>query len=261
MTIHHLAEVSSTNDIARKMAADGAPHLTVVYADSQHAGRGRRGREWVSPPGNLYCSIILRPDVGLPSRKAEGKTEDAWPDIGTLGQVTALAIYRAIAPFISGVTPLIKWPNDVLVNRKKISGLLIEAEGVRQTAQNSTTADFIIVGVGINVAFAPETSAPYEAVCLADIADKKAPDRDAVLTAFANTFDEVFQVWLANGYKDIHQALLSITHQPGDDLRVRSGIDGDFIKGVFKELTPDGQLVLKLADGQFVRFSAGDVFL
>jgi len=125
-------EVSSTNDILREKAAAGAPEGCVVIAGSQSAGRGRRGKQWLSVPGKgVYLSLLLRPRCPA--------TESPY-----IAFFAALAVARTLDRFNIGAVKL-KWPNDVLINGKKIAGVLIEPR------INSGALEFVVVGVGINV--------------------------------------------------------------------------------------------------------------
>ncbi len=134
--------LGSTNDEARRLAQAGAAHGTVVAARQQTAGRGRVGRSWVSPPGNLYLSVLLRLDLPL-ARLAE------------LSFVAALAVADMVDSFLPpDFRAALKWPNDVLVEGAKISGILIE--------QGETAT---IVGIGVNVGHCP-TGTPYPVTSL-----------------------------------------------------------------------------------------------
>jgi BirA family biotin operon repressor/biotin-[acetyl-CoA-carboxylase] ligase len=125
-----LEETGSTNDEARRLALDGAANGTVIIAESQTAGRGRRGSAWVSPAGrNLLCSILLRPDWPL----------EHWP---RLTHVVALAISEALEA--AGVFPKIKWPNDLYLNGRKCCGILLETA-------SSKEGMFVVIGFGLNV--------------------------------------------------------------------------------------------------------------
>ena len=130
-----LDSVGSTNDEAARLADAGAPEGTVVWAREQTGGRGRRGRAWASPVGNLYTSTILRPDCPA-ARAAE------------LGFVSALAVADIVPP---GRAVRVKWPNDVLVDGGKIAGILLES-AIAQTG----AVQHVIAGIGINVGFAPQ---------------------------------------------------------------------------------------------------------
>ncbi len=133
--LHFFDAIDSTNTYAMQLAREGAAEGTVVVADAQSGGRGRLGRTWVSPAGvNLYCSTILRPSV--PAALAP-----------QMNLVAAVAVAEAIVE-VCGITPTIKWPNDVLVKGKKVCGILSEM----QTGQASAdTLKAIIVGIGVNL--------------------------------------------------------------------------------------------------------------
>ncbi len=127
----HLPECASTNDEAASWARGGAPHGAVVVADSQTAGRGRQGRTWHSPPGEcLYFSTVLRPS--LPVR-----------ELPPITLAVGVAVAETVTRF--SVTPTLKWPNDVLVGKLKIAGILTE------TASQGERADHVIVGIGVNL--------------------------------------------------------------------------------------------------------------
>ena len=131
-TLAVLKAIDSTNQQAKQMAAQGEPEGTVVVAESQHSGRGRKGREWISPPGSgIYASLILRPQI--PPSDAPGIT-----------LMTAVAVAESLMA-ISDAPFRIKWPNDILVNGKKIAGILTEI------STEMDSVDYIVVGIGINV--------------------------------------------------------------------------------------------------------------
>jgi BirA family biotin operon repressor/biotin-[acetyl-CoA-carboxylase] ligase len=125
------AEIDSTQRVARELAHAGAPEGTVVFAETQTAGRGRLGRTWHSPPGtNLYCSIVLRPAL-------------AAARVPELALVAGLAVARAVDTV--GLRALLKWPNDVLVDGRKAAGILTEMEAELERVH------VVIVGIGVNV--------------------------------------------------------------------------------------------------------------
>ncbi|MBI4400943.1 MAG: biotin--[acetyl-CoA-carboxylase] ligase [Nitrospirae bacterium] len=135
-TLHILEETPSTNTAALALAQKGAEDGTVVVAERQTAGRGRLGRRWFSPPGeNLYCSVILRP-TPAPDRIAE------WLSWAPL--LSAVATARAVQA-VSGLHPLLKWPNDILVGHRKLGGVLCESNG------SHAHGTFVVVGIGLNV--------------------------------------------------------------------------------------------------------------
>ncbi|MGM0561986.1 MAG: biotin--[acetyl-CoA-carboxylase] ligase, partial [Pseudomonadota bacterium] len=128
--------VGSTMDEARRLAEEGAEDGTLVWAQEQTKGRGRQGRDWSSPTGNLYLSLVLRPECE-PSQAVQ------------LGFVTALAIGDAIGAVSPPVNVTYKWPNDVLLNNGKVAGILMET---RSRAEGGI--DHLILGCGINIASA-----------------------------------------------------------------------------------------------------------
>ncbi len=135
-SLKHLGETASTNDDAMNWARDGASHGSVVRADAQTRGRGRLGRNWVSPSGlGLYVSLILRPEI----------------DMAQVAQMTMLAAL-ASADAVEQTTTLranVKWPNDIVLHGKKIGGILSEAK----TENNAARVEFVVVGIGLNVNF------------------------------------------------------------------------------------------------------------
>lgn len=129
-TIHCFSEVASTNDVAKNMAAIGAEEGTVIIAETQTQGRGRLGRKWASPRGGMWLSTILRPKLSA-------------KDIPKLTLMTSLAVARTISQLFNLETE-VKWPNDVLINAKKVCGILTEAN------TRGGTTNFVVVGIGIN---------------------------------------------------------------------------------------------------------------
>ena len=230
--LDHRATVGSSNDEAKALARSGAPTGTIVWADEQTAGRGRRGRAWTSPPGNLYLSLIQRPS-GPPARAAQ------------LGFVTALAVSDALP-----ATTRLKWPNDVLLHGRKVSGILLESETGR-----GGDLEFVVIGIGINIASAPK-SAEYPAVCLAEVGLAAVSPAD-LLEDLIRRFDEWAARWRDDGFAVIRTAWLARAGGLGDAIRVR--LDRDTLAGRFLDLDEEGALVLETRGG--VRhITAGAVF-
>lgn len=142
-----LDEVGSTNDAVLELGRGGAPHGTAVAARRQTAGRGRRGHAWESPEGNLYLSVLLRPDVS-PSR---------MPGLAAACGLGVLDCVRGLGP---SDEPLLKWPNDLLARGRKLAGILVEA------ARGDDCRAFAVCGVGLNVEHAPRG---LGAVCLREL--------------------------------------------------------------------------------------------
>lgn len=200
-----------------------------LIAGRQTHGRGRQGREWSSPTGNLYASTIvrLRPDD---------------PGAPTLALVAGIALHLAID--LSSVQ--IKWPNDLLIGDAKLAGILLERAG-----------DAVVIGFGVNVAYAPDLPGrPTTALSVAGDArtanDLVAPLAEALVAELA--------VWREQGLAAIRAAWLARAHAPGTNLVARAS-DGTATEGRFDGLTDAGALVLRLADGTVRVIHAGDVFL
>jgi BirA family biotin operon repressor/biotin-[acetyl-CoA-carboxylase] ligase len=228
--IQHHERLGSTNDEARRLAASGAPHGTVVHADEQGAGRGRFGRTWFSPPGNLYLSVLLRLDLP-PERGPE------------LSFVTAITVADAIDALLPKTTKAtLKWPNDVLVNDGKIAGILVEG-----------VDDAQIIGIGLNVLEAPR-NAPYKTATLVGAGGIATVDgaRDILLESLENRLD----AWLEHGFEPIRAEWLARAHPIGAPLR--ASIGGLTEEGLFAGLDDDGAMLLDTQYGRR-RIVAADV--
>jgi len=230
-TVIHFEKTGSTNDEARRLAREGAPHGTAVHADEQTDGRGRLTRRWFSPPGNLYLSVVLRLDVE-PARRSE------------LGFVVALAVAETVNTLLPRQTRAsLKWPNDVLVGGAKIAGILLEAleDGA------------VIAGMGLNILHAP-TGTAYRTTTIAASGGVASVDttRDTLL----DRLEAHLTAWETEGFAPIRQAWLEQAHPIGTMLRVMR--DGHIVEGAFAGLGPDGALLLDNSDGR-VRVIAGDV--
>jgi BirA family biotin operon repressor/biotin-[acetyl-CoA-carboxylase] ligase len=230
--------VGSTNDEAKRLARQGAAEGTVVWALEQTAGRGRRGRFWSSPRGNLYASLILRPAC-LPDRAAQ------------LGFVAALAVGEALSELVPGLGGLAcKWPNDVLAGGRKIAGILLESE----MGDNDSVA-FLVVGVGVNLVSAPP-DAEFRATSVVGEGCPP-PTPEAALEAFARHFDAWVWRWRAEGFGPVRDAWRARAVAFGEQVRVR--LDSATLHGKFIDIDQQGILLLE-TEGGLQRISAGDVF-
>lgn len=232
--------IGSTNDEARALARQGeeiAPDGTLVWALEQTAGRGRRGREWHSPKGNLYISLILRPEV---------PTKDA----AQLSFVAALGLYDALGTLSDpGHQIHLKWPNDILLQDQKVAGLLLETE-----SSGEDHADWVIVGLGLNVASFPEDM-PFPATSLC--AENWAVSVEDTLQAFSRSFLGWANRWVNDGFAPIRQTWLMRAKGLNKPIEVR--LENETLKGTFIDLDEDGALLLD-QDGKMRRIAAGDVY-
>jgi BirA family biotin operon repressor/biotin-[acetyl-CoA-carboxylase] ligase len=231
--------VASTNDEAKRLAAAGAPEGALVWAWQQTAGRGRHGREWISEPGNLFCSLVLRPEC------------DALT-ASQLSFVTAVAVRDALGKCAAAAGPYCtKWPNDVLVNRHKIAGILLESQPHADGA-----LDWLVVGVGVNIAsFPAETEWPATSL---RAQGGGAAGVDEVLEAFAEGFEAWYGRWRADGFAPARDAWLETAAGLGERIEVR--LPGRTLRGRFDTLDATGALVLQTADGECHKISAGTIF-
>lgn len=226
--------IGSTNDEAKRLAGEGAPEGTVVWARRQTQGRGRHDRNWMSPLGNLYCSIVLRPNKPA-------------AEIAQLGFAAALAAIEAIEPAAPSTRTMLKWPNDVLMDERKVAGLLLKS---------GDNGAWLVVGCGINIAHFPE-NVPFPAISLVTATGFQFAVED-VLSGFCGQFDLWYRHWKAEGFAPVRDAWLARAHPKGTKINVR--LPTATVSGTFEDLDPDGTLVLSGEGGALHRIAAGDVY-
>ncbi|MFH1157337.1 MAG: biotin--[acetyl-CoA-carboxylase] ligase [Pseudomonadota bacterium] len=234
LKIVELDTVGSTNDHARRLAEEGAVSGTVVWAHEQTAGRGRQGNSWASPPGNLYMSMILRPRTNS-------------THVGQLSFLSAVAlanVLETILPETAKIT--LKWPNDLLINRKKAAGILLETES------RGANPSWVVIGIGVNVATAPE-----KAISLHDVGVKDCEPVD-VLEPLAREILSLAGQWEEEGFDPIRKAWLTRSCKPGEPLTAR--LPKETLMGTFDGLDHTGALLLTLADGRRRVIASGEVF-
>jgi BirA family biotin operon repressor/biotin-[acetyl-CoA-carboxylase] ligase len=232
-----LDQVDSTNGEAKRLAAAGAPEGTLVWAREQSAGRGRRGRAWASPPGNLYLSLVLRPDCA-PRAAAQ------------LGFAAALAVGEACARFLPQSAELrYKWPNDVLLGGRKLAGILLES----QSAGEARIA-WLVLGIGINLASHPEGT-EYPATSLAA---GVVVTPETMIGVLAERLLAWYERWRgAEGFAAVRRAWLLRAYGLGSEIRVR--LAQAELAGRFAGLDEDGGLLLDGVDGRR-RIAAAEIF-
>jgi len=231
--IEQVAEIDSTNEACRLRALAGEGAGLVIRADRQTSGRGRRGRTWNSPAGNLYASLLLRPKRPVSEAAALG-----FAAVIAIGDVAEALLTR-------GAQVRHKWPNDLLINGGKASGILLEAQ-----------PGFVVLGMGVNIASHPEDT-PYPATDL--MAEGAAPiSPQALLERVLAAFAPLYEIWEEEAFAALLPAWRHRAEGLGAAVDVR--LERETISGIFKDLEPDGTLRLALADGTERRIAAGDVY-
>lgn len=228
--IQRLETTDSTNDDIRRAAEAGEAEGLVIVAESQSSGRGRQGRVWESPKGNLYCSVLLRPK-NMPR------------DAGLYSFVAALAVHDVVHAILPGASVILKWPNDVLVDGKKISGILLEVEG-----------QALIIGIGLNIAHYPD-HALYLATSLAALGASSVCVSDA-LHILLDRLAYWHNLMQSDGFPPIRTAWLK--HAQTGPMTVR--LPQETLQGVFAGIDEQGRLRLGLEGSAEQAISTGDVF-
>lgn len=235
----YLQQTGSTNQDAKRLAEEGACEGTIVVSDCQNAGRGRRGRNWVSPAGeNIYFTLLLKPEFS--PEKAS-----------MLTLVAALSVAQAVS-FETGCTPGIKWPNDLVLEQKKICGILTEMTLEEKDIQS------VVVGIGINVGqkrFPEEienTATSLELVC------GKKVMRASLIAKIMECFEKNYRIFL----RDL--SIVSLK-KPYEEFLINLGKEvcvldpkGEY-RGIATGITDTGELLVKLKDGTEKKVYAGEV--
>lgn len=235
-------EVSSTNSVLSGLAQGGAREGTVVLAEGQTAGRGRLGKVWFSPAGvNLYASTIFRPPL-------------APSEVTVFSFIASLALFDAIQE--EGVTPAIKWPNDVLVSRKKVAGVLTEA------GSSGEQVNYVILGVGVNLniedaaLMAALGNAGLAATSLGEVAGREI-DRSVFTGRFLTLLDEWYQIYCSQGARVILEAWRDREITTGRRVEVREG--SERFDGRVLGVNNGGHLVVQDSHGKAQRVVSGEI--
>lgn len=238
-----LKETESTNAVAFKMAEEGAREGTVVIADAQTAGKGRLGRIWLSPAGvNLYCSVVLRPPIA-PVAACQ------------LTFLSVVAVARAIES-CTALKPLIKWPNDILINGKKVAGLLNEMNA------ETEKVNFVVLGIGVNLnvrmSDLGEGLLRHPATSLLEAGGVKV-NRAEFTRTLLRELDRLYDRFLQEGEGPVRAEWLERSAIRGRSVRVSQG-NREF-SGVVQGVDSFGALLVQLADGTVETVLSGDVSL
>jgi BirA family biotin operon repressor/biotin-[acetyl-CoA-carboxylase] ligase len=226
--------VGSTNEEAKRLAETGATDGTAVWALEQTAGRGRHGRQWSSPKGNLYLSAVFRPKC----RIAEA------PQLGFVVGVAMASAIRAL----SDIPAELKWPNDLLVSGKKVSGILLDSSD-----GGAGGVAWVIAGVGVNVEVHPEDIDGADSLR----AFGATFSVEELLEAFLSRLFDLIGVWSRDGFEPIRICWQELALATGTLVSVK--LPDQLIGGTFEGIDPSGNLLLRHND-EVLHVAAGDVF-
>jgi BirA family biotin operon repressor/biotin-[acetyl-CoA-carboxylase] ligase len=238
--------LDSTMDEARRLikADEEIQEGLIILACEQLKGRGRRNRPWDSLRGNLHCSILVE------IKENSSRTSE-------LSFVSALSVGKTLACYLTDPSLLsYKWPNDVLVNKKKISGILLETEKSLKTEK-----EWLIDGIGVNLVAAPQ-NVTYPATSLKE-EDQREVLVEEFLERLAFNFHEKLLFWRQHGFEEIRKEWLLCAEGLGQVIRVRyqqKDKENCFIEGRFLDLDAQGRLLLEDNDGKQMALTMGDVF-
>ena len=238
--IVHYGEVSSTQDIAAELARGGAAEGTLVIAEMQTKGRGRKGRSWVSlPEGGIYLSLILRPNL-MPSQ------------IVQIPLIAGVALTKAIKETVPP-QPMIKWPNDIIIGKKKVGGILTEMsceiDGV----------NYVVLGIGINVNIPASLLAEQTAGIATSLAAEygEYTSRAKLVQCFLSKFEIIYTKFLASGFTSVRDEWKALNNTIGSWVKVSDG--GEEIEGEAFDIDNDGFLLVRKESGDVSRIISGDV--
>lgn len=238
-TIDDYHKIPSTNDLLFELAANNQiSHNHIIRAEIQENGHGRYGRNWDSPQGNLYFSLLIRPNKILEN-----------PSL--LSFIAAVAISQTIAALKPDLNIAHKWPNDILLNDKKLAGILLK------TAGNKEKIDFIIIGIGLNIISHP-AQANFAAT---DLKSEKieAINLQELLKKFLNNFENLYEKFLNFGFTPIRNLWLQRAFKLNQTIIVN--LSNQKITGCFKDLNNSGNLILEDENGQLKIISSAEIFI
>lgn len=242
--LHFFASTGSTNPDAKHFAEEGEPHGTIVVADRQTAGRGRRGRSWASPAGtSIYFTIVVRP------RFAPDKAS-------MITLVTALSVSQAIEE-VTGLPAEIKWPNDIVVHRKKVCGILTEMSMTPEMDE----IQFVVAGVGVNTNHDSPEDFPEEireTATSLKIESGRQIDRagllERILARFEENYDTFVRIEDLSGLREAYQA-----HLINMNAQVLVLDPAGEYTGIARGISKTGELIVERDNGEQVLVYAGEV--
>lgn len=234
--LEEFGEIDSTNEEARRRAEAGELGPLWLRADAQTKGRGRRGRDWISPTGNLFATLMIRPRM-TPAEAAR------------LSFAAALSVADLLDAFVDGARVKLKWPNDVQLDGGKVCGILLES-----SAHSEGQVDWLAIGIGVNLMSHPGLDDP-RTIALSDAAPPPSPGE--ALTVLAAAFAKWLAAYEAEGFEALRAPWLARARGLGEALTVR--LPREEIRGTFAGIDAEGALMLE-TDGAVRKITAGEVF-
>lgn len=234
--------IDSTNNKAKELAASGAPEGSIVITEQQSAGRGRKGRSWLSSTGEGLCiSLILRPSIPP-------------TEISKITLMTAVAVSEALLA-LTEIDIKIKWPNDILVNRKKLAGILTEM------SMEVDAIDYVVVGLGLNVnsSISSFTDEVKDIATSLKIETGNQYSRAQVVKLFLTWFEKLYFEVQKKGFHSIIKRWKELSNIIGKNVSVDEA--GQTLNGVVKDIAEDGTLILVDTNNQIQKIISGDVII
>jgi BirA family transcriptional regulator, biotin operon repressor / biotin---[acetyl-CoA-carboxylase] ligase len=240
--VMHYNTVSSTQDIAAEMARRGAIEGTLVISETQEKGRGRKGRSWVSlPQGGIYLSLILRPNL-MPSQVVQ------------IPLIAGVALTKAIRETVS-LQPMIKWPNDIVIGKKKVGGILTEM------SSEIDGVNYVVLGIGLNVNMPTSLFDENISDIATSLIDEcgKNTSRVKLVQNFLCEFELLYKKFLKDGFTSVRDEWKELNKTIGSRVMITGGITD--IEGEAIDIDNDGFLLVRKKNGNINRIISGDVSL
>ena len=236
-------KVDSTNDVAYELAEKGMKEGTVILAEEQGRGKGRHGRTWASPPKNgVYLSCVLRPKM-------------APNEIPRITLLAAVAVAKSIRR-LTGLNAMIKWPNDILINNKKVCGILTEIKAEQDSV------DFIILGIGVNVNAKPSGLPKGASSLKEELSVGRAHEAVSRVELVKNILEDLEKDYILlkkEGFKPIIEEWKHLSAMLGS--RIRIVLQNRSFEGQAHNIDDDGSLVVRLDSGVLRKVSSGDIIM
>jgi BirA family transcriptional regulator, biotin operon repressor / biotin---[acetyl-CoA-carboxylase] ligase len=242
--ILHYSEVTSTQDIAAEFAQNGIAEGTVVIAETQTNGRGRKGRKWISPyEGGVYLSIVLRPNL-TPLQTIQ------------MPLIAGVAVRKAIRK-TTRIDPRIKWPNDIIIGGKKVAGILTEM------SCEIDLVNYVVLGIGLNVNTPKSVIEKIPGGIADSLANKcgELVSRVKLVQHLLNEFEDIYSEFQVNGFHSIREEWKISSNTIGSWVKISDGGDKEGTEGRAFDIDEDGFLLVRKKSGDLVRVISGDVLL